>query len=104
MSLEIAIKSVGISFVNQRPVEIVYADIRDISIAYRDTSVHRTLGLTMGDLQVNNQLLDAYDPIVLRSSGVIPDDSNIEIPPIFQTAIVKSKIESIYDLIIADFI
>lgn len=69
-SVSVYVRRVGISFVDDRPQETLYASFEHVSLVADITPAHVTVGLTVEGLQVDNQLENAGYAVVLAPRTV----------------------------------
>ncbi|GJQ10858.1 hypothetical protein GpartN1_g2649.t1 [Galdieria partita] len=97
----IALTAVGISFIDSTPTELAYLTFADVHFDYQKTADYQIYDLSIGDLQLDNQLPNAPWPVIAwpserRSSSEVSDnsasvpDSTNNNKPVFQVTIEKS--------------
>ena len=90
MTISIFMKRIGFSLVTRKAKELLYVFVQDVEMKFTDTNLHSAVGITVGNLQIDNQSPIVLDPIIFGLSP-IEAKNNVKIPPIFQVALVKSK-------------
>lgn len=63
-SVEVELAGVGISLMNRRQREILYATLRGIEVRMADAAAQQSLSVVVRWIQVDNQMYDALFPIV----------------------------------------
>lgn len=71
-SVSVYVRRVGVSFVDDKPRETLYASFEHVSLLADITPAHVTVGLTVEGLQVDNQLENAGYAVVLAPRAVAP--------------------------------
>ena len=66
------VRRVGISLVDDRPQETLYASLEHVNLVADLTPAHLTVGLTVEGLQVDNQLENAGYAVVLAPRAIVP--------------------------------
>lgn len=95
----IALNAVGISFIDSTPTELAYLTFTNVHFDYQKTADYQMYDLSIGDLQLDNQLPNALWPVIAwpserRSSSETSDNSassdSANVKPTFQITIEKS--------------
>lgn len=87
LKLDLKLKGLGLSVCDAAPQELLYLAVRDISAAYSRSAAGREVNnLSIGVLQINNQLPDADMPILL---GPVYKTAEEALVPTLQVAIIQ---------------
>ncbi|GJD08926.1 Putative vacuolar protein sorting-associated protein 13C [Galdieria sulphuraria] len=96
----IALDAVGISFIDSTPTELAYLTLTNVHFDYQKTEDYQVYDLSIGDLQLDNQLPNAPWPVIAwpseRRSTSEASDNSVSVPdntnnkPFFQITIEKS--------------
>jgi len=90
--LEIQIQRLGVSIINEKPEELLYLAISDLSVAYEDSGNKDSLEIGVSDLQIDNQLPTTYLPVALFSTA--------KEPPLFlHFSMIRSKERTLCSLL-----
>jgi vacuolar protein sorting-associated protein 13A/C len=91
LSAVIDLGGVGVSLVNKRMVEVVYATINNLKFEYTDSTVAQAINLACGHLQIDNQLHDALYPVILQPTPISKDTSGVGALPTVQASVIWLK-------------
>lgn len=81
LKLELDLKGFGVSLMDKKLVEVVYFSSQNFVLQYTNSPVAQSINVAFGTIQVDNQLHDAFFPVLLqptpltkeaRSSGALP--------------------------------
>lgn len=78
-------KGLGISFVNHLSEELLYVWLHNIMVEYNKASSYHTLGGSIKDIQVDNQLRDAEQPVMLFITQQSQTDDQRHMPALHFT-------------------
>ncbi|TFK30442.1 vacuolar protein sorting-associated protein vps13 [Coprinopsis marcescibilis] len=90
LSFKLDLAGIGLSLINKRLVEVVYLTIDNMKIEYTDSTNAQAVILTLGSLQVDNQLHDALFPVILQPTP-LGKDTDIGALPTIQTSVIWLK-------------
>ena len=69
LSLSLALEGVGVSVISDRPQEIIYLSLSQISVELNDSPSETDLEVKLGDIQVDNMFFKAlFSNVVSRST------------------------------------
>lgn len=92
LKVEVDLSGIGISLINRKMVEVVYASLESLRFEYSNTAVSQAVTLNCGSLQIDNQLHDALYPVLLQPSPVSKEASGTAaVPPTIQASVVWLK-------------
>ncbi|KXN90021.1 Vacuolar protein sorting-associated protein 13 [Leucoagaricus sp. SymC.cos] len=91
LSVVIDLGGIGLSLVNKRMVEVVYATVDNLRFEYTDSTMAQAINLACGHLQIDNQLHDALYPVILQPTPIPKDVSGVGALPAIQTSIIWLK-------------
>lgn len=91
--LNVELAGVGISLINRRMVEVVYASVDALKLEYSNSTVAQAFNVSCGSLQIDNQLHDATYPVILQPTPIAKESSGIAAPPTVQASIIWLKDE-----------
>mmetsp|Transcript_29417 Transcript_29417/g.49853 ORF Transcript_29417/g.49853 Transcript_29417/m.49853 type:complete len:654 (+) Transcript_29417:257-2218(+) len=86
-SVAVAVPRVGLSVVDQKPRELFYLSISDTLLRYRDCKTETTNELSIGRIQVDNQMLGYSYPFILCPKPVPLKDTK----EMLQVSVNRSK-------------
>lgn len=90
LSAVIDLAGIGISLVNKRLVEVVYATVDNLKFEYTESTTAQAINLSCG-LQVDNQLHDALYPVILQPTPIPKDTSGVGALPTVQASVIWLK-------------
>ncbi|KAI8340848.1 hypothetical protein BC941DRAFT_227149 [Chlamydoabsidia padenii] len=91
-TFKLQLRGIGISVVNGRSQEIVYATVKDLDVKYTDSNMYQSVRAGIQWLQIDNQLFGTTYPILFYPSTLpkkAPPGSNVH--PAFHLALDKVK-------------
>ena len=92
LKVEVDLAGIGISLINRKMIEVVYASLESLRFEYNNTPVSQAATLCCGSLQIDNQLHDALYPVLLQPSPVSKEVSGTAaVPPTIQASVVWLK-------------
>jgi vacuolar protein sorting-associated protein 13A/C len=87
--------SVGVTLINRQLEEVVYVFAKDVELRHAISNLHATYGLTLGWLQIDNQLFGDWDhPILLYPAVITKRHRGTEDsppPPFLSAALIMSQ-------------
>lgn len=86
---------IGISLVNRRLMEVIYATFDRLKFEYVDSSVAQAVTLSCGSLQIDNQLHDALYPVILQPTPIAKDAADVGALPTVQSSVIWLKDQGI---------
>ncbi|KAI5124698.1 hypothetical protein M0805_004304 [Coniferiporia weirii] len=86
--VEIDLKGLGISLMNKRLTEVVYFSIQTLRLEYSNSPVAQAVNLSFGTLQVDNQLHDAFFPVLLQPTPISKEARSLGALPTVQASVV----------------
>lgn len=81
IAISVDLKGLGISLMDKKLVEVVYLSVQNLKFEYTNSPVAQSMNVELGTLQIDNQLQDAFFPVLLqptplkkeaRSLGTLP--------------------------------
>lgn len=90
----IAVKGLGISFVNTHLQELMYVNIGGVELRYNDSELYRTISWKLKWLQIDNQLFGSNFANVLYPANIPKNTREIENHPVFSGSVSKVKDDS----------
>ncbi|KAG9314367.1 hypothetical protein JVU11DRAFT_5161 [Chiua virens] len=92
LRIEVDLAGIGISFINRKMIEVVYASLESLRFEYNNSPVSQAVTLCCGSLQIDNQLHDALYPVLLQPSPVSKETSGTAaVPPTVQASVIWLK-------------
>lgn len=92
LRVEIDLAGIGISLMNRKMIEVVYASLESLHFEYNNTPSSQAVTLCCSSLQIDNQLHDALYPVLLQPSPVSKEASGMAaVPPTIQASVVWLK-------------
>jgi vacuolar protein sorting-associated protein 13A/C len=92
LKVEVDLAGIGISLINRKMIEVVYASLESLRFEYNNTPISQAVTLCCGSLQIDNQLHDALYPVLLQPSPVSKEASGTAaVPPTIQASVVWLK-------------
>lgn len=84
LTAAISLEGIGISVIDKRLREMVYASFRGIDLTFEETQLQREYGLIVRWIQLDNQLDGALFPVLFGPTDLPADPKEIEIRPNLQ--------------------
>ena len=81
----------GVSLVNKRMVEVVYVAMDAIKFEYTNSTVAQSINLSLGTLQIDNQLHEAIFPVILQPTPIAKESSGVAALPTAQASVIWLK-------------
>ncbi|KAG5647989.1 hypothetical protein DXG03_007023 [Asterophora parasitica] len=91
LTFTVEFAGIGISLVNKRMIEVVYASLDTLKLEYTDSIVAQAFNLSCGVLQVDNQLHDAIYPVVIQPTPIAKEANGVAALPTVQASILWLK-------------
>jgi vacuolar protein sorting-associated protein 13A/C len=85
--VKIEFEGIGISMMNRKLIEVVYFTFGELKIEYTNSPSAQAVTVSCGILQVDNQLQDAYFPVLLQPSPIGRDARNLGALPTLQASV-----------------
>ncbi|XP_006454344.1 hypothetical protein AGABI2DRAFT_114096 [Agaricus bisporus var. bisporus H97] len=90
LSAVVDLAGIGISLVDKRMVEVIYATIDDLKFEYTESTTAQAVNLSC-HLQVDNQLHDALYPVIIQPTPIPEDTSGVGTLPTVQASVIWLK-------------
>ncbi|ORX52050.1 hypothetical protein DM01DRAFT_1408497 [Hesseltinella vesiculosa] len=91
-TIRLNLQGIGLSIINQRSQEVLYASIKGVDIKFTDSNLYQSVRVSIQWLQIDNQLFSSVYPILFFPSNLPKHrgpDSNVH--PTFHLALDKVK-------------
>lgn len=92
-SFGISLEGIGISVINKKMAELLYASFRGLTAKYSDSTTSVTYDIGVKWIQIDNQLFGGLYPILLYPSVIPKNDKELEIHPCVQMSAIVLKDE-----------
>ncbi|GAA5898641.1 hypothetical protein JCM6882_000886 [Rhodosporidiobolus microsporus] len=93
-SFGLALEGIGISVVNRKMQELIYASFRGVTAKYSDSTTNVAYDLGIKWIQIDNQLFGGLYPILLYPSVIPKDSKELEVHPSLQASAIILKDEA----------
>ncbi|KAF8335473.1 vacuolar protein sorting-associated protein 13 [Cantharellus anzutake] len=93
LTINLDFEGLGLSLVNKKLVELMYISCTKMKVEYTDTDAAQSVNLSIGSVQVDNQLHDALYPVILQPTPISRSDRTADIPAI-QASLMMLKDDS----------
>ncbi|ORY90221.1 hypothetical protein BCR35DRAFT_261800 [Leucosporidium creatinivorum] len=93
-SFGVSLEGVGISIVNKKMQELIYASFRGLTAKYSDSTTNVAYDVSCKWIQVDNQLFGGLYPILLYPSVIPKDGKELEVHPSLQASVIILKDEA----------
>ncbi|GAA6006460.1 hypothetical protein JCM10207_004941 [Rhodosporidiobolus poonsookiae] len=93
-SFGLSLEGIGISVVNRKMQELIYASFRGVTAKYADSTTNVAYDLGIKWIQIDNQLFGGLYPILLYPSVIPKDSKELEVHPSLQASAVILKDEA----------
>lgn len=87
LTVMVFLDSFGLSLLNRAMVEVVYLSSKAFKLEYAASDISQTINLTIGHLQIDNQLPEATFHVVLQPSP-LPSRRSGPPLPVVQSSII----------------
>ncbi|KAH8120322.1 vacuolar protein sorting-associated protein vps13 [Phellopilus nigrolimitatus] len=88
LAVDLDLKGLGISLLNKKLVEILYFSIQSLKLEYSNSPVAQAVNLSFGTLQVDNQLHDAFFPVLLQPTPISKEARSLGALPTVQASVI----------------
>lgn len=83
---------IGISLVNKKMMEVIYVSMNSLKFEYTSSAVAHAVTLSIGTLQIDNQLHDALYPVILQPTPLAKrSNGNTAALPTVQASVIWLK-------------
>lgn len=82
---------IGLSLINKRLVEVIYASMDTLTLEYSNSEVAQTVTFSCGTLQVDNQLHDAIFPVIIQPTPIPKESKVVAALPTVQASVIWLK-------------
>ncbi|BGP21450.1 Vacuolar protein sorting-associated protein 13 [Rhodotorula toruloides] len=93
-SLSVNLEGIGISVVNRKMQELIYASFRGVTAKYSDSTTNVAYDVGIKWIQIDNQLFGGLYPILLYPSVIPKDSKELEVHPSLQVSAILLKDEA----------
>ena len=87
-SVTLDLQGLGLSLINKRLVEIVYLSAQNLKLEYSNSPVAQSANIAIGTLQIDNQLHDAFFPVLLQPTPIAKEDRGLAALPTVQASVI----------------
>lgn len=92
-SFSLSLEGLGISLVNRRMQELIYASFRGVTAKYSDSTTNVSYDVGVKWIQIDNQLFGGLYPILFYPSVIPKDSKELEVHPSLQASAIILKDE-----------
>ncbi len=96
LDLDVKITAVGVSLIDDRPMEMAYLYVHDLSFSFKQTDKHQMIKARIGRFQVDNQDISTMNPVVLSSDEKLNQDNGFVNVSVIRSTTEKSTIRLPY--------
>jgi len=82
------LEGIGLSLMNRKILEVVYLSMNSLKFEYSSSPVAQAVNLSLGTLQLDNQLHDAIYPVLLQPTPIPKEASAVAAPPTIQASVI----------------
>ena len=82
------LEGIGLSLMNRKMLEVVYLSMNSLKFEYASSPVAQAVNLSLGTLQIDNQLHDAIYPVLLQPTPIPREASAVASPPTIQASAI----------------
>ncbi|KAI8450966.1 hypothetical protein BY996DRAFT_6432303 [Phakopsora pachyrhizi] len=83
-TISVSLEGFGVSIIDSRLRELLYATLRGIDITFLESQLHREYGMIVRWIQLDNQLDNALFPILLKPTDLPKDPKEVDLRPNLQ--------------------
>lgn len=91
LSVMVDLSGIGVSLINKRVVEVIYATLDNLKFEYTDSTIAQAINLSCGHLQVDNELHDTTFPVILQPTPIPKDTGGVGALPTVQASTIWLK-------------
>lgn len=88
LAFKLDFEGIGMSLINRRLVEVVYLTVQQLKFEYTSSPVAQAVNLSVGSLQIDNQLHDGAFPVVLQPTPLSRELKNAAALPTVQGSVI----------------
>lgn len=88
LKLELDLKGFGVSLMNKKLVEVVYFSSQNVALSYTNSPVAQSINVAFGTIQVDNQLHDAFFPVLLQPTPISKEARSLGALPTLQASVI----------------
>lgn len=88
LTFTLDLEGIGLSLMNRKMLEVVYFSMNSLKFEYSSSPVAQAVNLSLGVLQVDNQLHDAIYPVLLQPTPIPKEASAVASPPTIQASVI----------------
>jgi vacuolar protein sorting-associated protein 13A/C len=70
LTVSLSLEGIGLSLINRSIIEVVYLSARGLKVEYMNSNVSQSVDLSIGHLQVDNQLPEATFNVVFQPTPI----------------------------------
>lgn len=82
------LEGIGLSLMSRKMLEVVYLSMNSLKFEYSSSPVAQAVNLSLGALQIDNQLHDAIYPVLLQPTPIPKEASAVASPPTIQASVI----------------
>ncbi|KAF9652010.1 vacuolar protein sorting-associated protein 13 [Thelephora ganbajun] len=82
------LEGIGLSLMNRKMLEVIYLSMNSLKFEYSSSPVAQAVNLSLGVLQIDNQLHDAIYPVLLQPTPIPREASVVASPPTIQASVI----------------
>ncbi|KAI0218945.1 Vacuolar protein sorting-associated protein 13 [Massospora cicadina] len=90
-SFTLRLEGVGVSLINRREQELVYATLRELDLRFNDYTDSQSINLKIKWIQMDNMLYEALFPIVLYPTVISRSGNETNLHPTLQIVATRTK-------------
>jgi vacuolar protein sorting-associated protein 13A/C len=88
LTFTLDLEGIGLSLMNWKMLEVVYLSMNSLKFEYSSSLVAQAVNLSLGLLQIDNQLHDAIYPVLLQPTPIPKEASAVASPPTIQASAI----------------
>jgi vacuolar protein sorting-associated protein 13A/C len=88
LTFTLDLEGIGLSLMNKKMLEVVYLSMNSLKFEYSSSPVAQAVNLSLGVLQIDNQLHDAIYPVLLQPTPISKGASAAASPPTIQASVI----------------
>jgi vacuolar protein sorting-associated protein 13A/C len=70
LTVSLSLEGIGLSLINRSMIEVVYLSARELKVEYMNSDVSQSIDLSIGHLQIDNQLPEATFNVVFQPTPI----------------------------------
>ncbi|KAL5518944.1 VPS13 [Sanghuangporus vaninii] len=88
LSITLDLRGLGVSVMKKHLIEVVYLSAQDLKFEYHNSPVAQSANLSLRTFQIDNQLHDAFFPVLLQPTPIPKQERGLAALPTVQASVI----------------